>query len=388
MKMLVRCCLNLALWLLSYVVPKKKGLLLFGAANGCSFKGNPQALYLHLLKKFPAGEMARVVWTSQNRKVVDALRQRKMPVVAKWSPAGFWAVLRSDWLVIEQSALDVSFLGVLLGRFNIAQLWHGTGFKEIGLRQEQHASLPRRCFNAGLRREYRSYRFIAASCSLDRQRKIASFGNPNVVITGYPRNDLFFEPESTIVQIKRRLGVDCFARVIVYAPTFRDDQLSKPFSEGFWKRLDAIFADRNDILLVKRHPFDHALTVPSGLDRIRDVTADCPDIQELLAVADLLISDYSGVVTDYSLTRRPMIFYIYDYAKYVGSCRQFYYDFKKTLPGPFVDNEDELIARLTNLGWFEEKAYQMRYAEFVATFHAFLDGGSCQRVLAQIEGWS
>src|SRR5690606_3485094 len=102
------------------------------------------------------------------------------------------------------------------------------------------------------------------------------------------------------------------------------------------------YLHKNNILLViKRHPFDK--THFQSLSNIKDYSDNIVDVQELLVCTDILITDYSSVFFDFSLTNRPIIFYAYDYNEYLENCRGMYFDYYKEMLGPFARNESELL---------------------------------------------
>jgi len=98
-----------------------------------------------------------------------------------------------------------------------------------------------------------------------------------------------------------------------------------------------------------------------------------------------LISDYSGIVSDFVLTERPILFYVYDYDDYVKNCRTFTYDLKKLLPGPFIYNEDVLLQYICDIKWFDDKLYKNRYLKFKELFQKYDDDKSSFRVIALLE---
>jgi CDP-glycerol glycerophosphotransferase (TagB/SpsB family) len=103
------------------------------------------------------------------------------------------------------------------------------------------------------------------------------------------------------------------------------------------------------------------------------------DIMDLLIIADVLITDYSSVFYDYLLTLRPIIFFANDLEKYT-EVRDFYYDYKSFVPGPFVQNGDELIQALKNIKqWnpeYEEKRRTVR-----DKFNKYSDGRATERII-------
>jgi CDP-glycerol glycerophosphotransferase (TagB/SpsB family) len=149
--------------------------------------------------------------------------------------------------------------------------------------------------------------------------------------------------------------------------------------------LDAYLRDANKVILVKKHPLDSNIVLPEKSTNIKIITEKVDDIQELLVHSDLLITDYSSVVFDYSLLNRPFILFPYDYREYVKSCRGFIYDYFEELPGPFAETENELMNYLRDGGsWFHNGDYQKKFESFSRKFHEYRDGRSSARCLSHV----
>src|SRR5699024_2288495 len=173
--------------------------------------------------------------------------------------------------------------------------------------------------------------------------------------------------------------------IIAYAPTFRDHPTQPPFSDSFYKELQHYLQKTNGILVIKKHPVDKFLKLNKEYPNIKDLSANISDIQDLLVVADLLISDYSSVSTDFSLTGRPILIYAYDLQAYIENCRTLYYDLEAVLPQPFVKEERELLDKIRNLEWVEQLEIKESYTRFRNSFHKYTDGKSSQRVVQEIK---
>lgn len=353
----------------SYIVPKTDRVAFLPGQAKNKFAGNLKALFLYT-HAHPSG--ANVVWLTGSAKTASALRSRKLPVV-KFELFPLWQLLRAKTIVIDTSQFSLAF-----GRFSIVQLWHGTGFKTIG------ATSFRGPVQAILgRRHFAKYQLIASTSPDDMERKRKSFGSSAVSITGSPRNDIFFSPQFDRKVFKKELGLSSFDSIFLYAPTFRDSGTFEPFSSKAWSRISELMTRKNSVFVVKKHPGDRQLKIPENCTNVLDLTALVNDVQELLAATDVLITDYSGIVTDYVLSGRPVIFYTFDYDAY-NQARPMYYDFRHTVPGPFADDEDQLLRLLSEQSWFVEGAYQKKYRAFVDRYHTYQDGQSCLRVASRL----
>src|SRR5699024_4605719 len=141
----------------------------------------------------------------------------------------------------------------------------------------------------------------------------------------------------------------------------------------------------NAVFVVKKHPWDRHLKVPQNLKNIIDLTHEIADVQELLVITDSLITDYSGIMTDFAITGRPILLYTYDLEEYLANCRTFYYDIKEILPKPFIYEEKELLDKIKDSAWQQDPEVQESYKKFQQKFHQYLDGNSSKRVMEEIK---
>src|SRR5699024_7188568 len=143
-----------------------------------------------------------------------------------------------------------------------------------------------------------------------------TFENKNTIITGFPRNDVFFDESLCTVDYKKIFDFESYKKIILYAPTFRDNEdCLSPFSSDL-NHYNKKLGEENYLLLVKKHPWQKNFTIPEGLSHILDISNVVDDIQELLPWGDVLVTDYSSTFFDFMLTGNPVIFYPYDLEAY------------------------------------------------------------------------
>lgn len=178
--------------------------------------------------------------------------------------------------------------------------------------------------------------------------------NPNSLIKcGLPRNDVLFHvTEEMKINIKNKLGINQNKKVILYAPTWRDSndlgkdyQLNPPINWDKWR------ADLgNDYILLLR---THAYTTKLSGVTFDGFILDCcnyPEVNDLLIIADILVSDYSSIIFDYSILERPIICFGYDYDEYVKK-RGFYFDLNKEFPSGIIRNDEDVLKLLKNMDY-------------------------------------
>ena len=105
------------------------------------------------------------------------------------------------------------------------------------------------------------------------------------------------------------------------------------------------------------------------------------NINELMTVADICISDYSSVVFEYSLFERPMLFYVYDLEDYIDE-RGLYYDFDEITPGPLCRTNEEMLDYIKHI---DERFDKQEVTDFKNKFMCCCDGHSSERILALVE---
>ncbi|MBD8477875.1 CDP-glycerol glycerophosphotransferase family protein [Microbacterium sp. CFBP 8794] len=254
----------------------------------------------------------------------------------------------------------------------VLQTWHGTPLKRLALHRPGFD--PRRAL--AVLRESRRWNVLLAQSPYAARvltRAYAFLRRP-VWIEGYPRNDALRTDDGALT--RRRLGIGPDERVLLYAPTWRDDR------EAMVDFVDpAALARAADAVVLVR---GHTRTLQPGRDadgaRVIDVTG-YPDTSRLLAVADALITDYSSVMFDFSVTGKPLYFLVPDLEHYRGELRGFYFDLLDAAPGPVVRTQHELERALAEV---DPDVFTERYARWQREFTARDDGHAAERVVARI----
>jgi CDP-glycerol glycerophosphotransferase (TagB/SpsB family) len=395
-KEIVHKCLQTLLVLLSYLVPKDERLILCGCQDE-SFKGNPKYFYLYLQRN--NGEY-RSLWVTGDGRVFKELYDAGMQVVHKYSPRGFWAILRAKWLVVEVSIQDISYATWIcnsIGRFNLIQTYHGTPLKFIG----EDAKGVQKRMGTKIKMFLRNLPFVS-DVFLDPEAKVrficsasqavsknleSAFPHRGIKITGYPRNDIFFDKQLAFNNYNKIFDLESYHKVITYVPTWRDVVGGpRPFSEEFLMKLNDFLIENNYIFLFKKHVLAKDMPATTHLSNIRNVSEEVTDIQEVLIYTDVLITDYSSVFFDFVLTNKPIIFYPYDYEFYTKHCRGMYYSYFDELPGPFAGNEEELLKAVENVDdWFTVAEYKKKYELFKNEFNLYKDKNSSERLYNEIK---
>ena len=201
---------------------------------------------------------------------------------------------------------------------------------------------------------------------------------------GTPRNDLLFEKTDRINnKIKDKLKIDRNKKIVLYAPTFRKDNDLTVYNLDY-SRIISKLSEKFEgewIFLVKLHP--HLISKSKELvcgNNVLDVTT-YDDIQELLGVADILVSDYSSLIFDFALTERPCFLYIPDLDKYIESDRRLYFDINE-LPFISVKNNNEFVKEIDS---FNQIKYKKNLDKFNSKIGSFENGQCCKELEKKID---
>lgn len=170
-----------------------------------------------------------------------------------------------------------------------------------------------------------------------------------MIESGYPRNDFLHNQnnEETMRALKQKMNLPLDKKLILYAPTWRDDQFYKKGQYKFDLDLDlhelrAAIGDEY-IIILRMH---YLVAENFDLGPYEGFAYDFShyeDIRDLYMISDLLITDYSSVFFDYANLKRPMLFYVPDIETYRDKLRGFYFDFEQEAPGPLVKETASVI---------------------------------------------
>ena len=290
-----------------------------------------------------------------------------------------WLLARVDVIVIDDYQSIIYRMHDT--RVRIVQLWHAVGaFKTVGYSRVGKPGGPN-----PYGRAHKNYTFATVSATADVPIYAEAFGIPesHVIPTGVPRVDPFFDPAHR--EAAREAALDAFPAArgrftILFAPTFRGNGArSAAYDLG---RIDlaslhALCVEKDAVCIIRMHPFVRApLRIPDDLrDRLIDGSTAPIEVNDLLFAVDLLVTDYSSIVYEYSILGRPVLFYAYDLEEYIAS-RDFYEPYESFVPGRIVRTFDELLDAIRRDEYELEKV-----AAFASRHFDHLDGGSTDRVI-------
>lgn len=370
---------------LATYLPTRENVVLFESFNGKVPCDNPYYIYLKLKEERPEW---RLYWGVKKQFVKET--REKYPEIEvikrfslKWlfvAPCSKYWVMNArlpSWLKKNKQTVYI-------------QTWHGTPLKKLGL-DIVNVSMP----NTTTEKYHRNFieetsRWDALVApnqySEDIFRQAFQFKN-KFLETGYPRNDRLIN-ESKDVQIRLNLKNKLFGenveKVILYAPTWRDDYFLSKGNYRFHMPFDLekilSIIGKNDRLILRPHYLVGEKIDIKGYEKQVKICLN-HDINDLYLVSDLLITDYSSVMFDFGILKRPMLFYAYDIEHYQEKLRGFYFNYED-VPGPIATTEESFYSLLQE---FKEKdgfsQFKQKEEEFYNKFTLWEKGNAAKQIV-------
>jgi CDP-glycerol glycerophosphotransferase (TagB/SpsB family) len=264
---------------------------------------------------------------------------------------------------------------------HVLQTWHGTMLKRLAL---DRPGVSARTRLAVVREQRRWDALLAQNPYSARIFRSAYAVRGPIWELGYPRNDGFADP-SRASAIRAAIGVPPQARIVLYAPTWRDDRnelVDHVDLHGF-----AADLPEDHVLLVRGHSRTLGYGADLRAERLVDVTS-YPDTADLLQVADVLVTDYSSVMFDFAATGKQTVFFTPDIEHYADVLRGFYFDLLAEAPGPVATTRAELLDAVAAGPDLVDK-YASQRAVWRQRFTPWDDGRAGERVVQRMldEGW-
>lgn len=200
-----------------------------------------------------------------------------------------------------------------------------------------------------------------------------------VLECGYPRYDILLRHDEALVsKVYEYYGINCEKELVLYAPTFRADYSFDAYNIDFARLRDNLGKrfHKDFVILVHLHP--NVANIEGGIAYDGKTVINStfyPDTQELIAVASILIGDYSAINYDFSLKRQPVFRYTVDLEAYRND-RDLYFAFDE-YPYPYAENNQELENLIFN---FDENAYVNTLNAFFERIEAVITDDASKRV--------
>lgn len=357
--------------------------VVFIAFHGRGYTCNPKYLHLQMLKENYFDDY-RFIWALKRPHDFELGRTKK---VRYNSLRYFYYMAKAKYWIVNcklpkhiLKKPDQVYL----------QTWHGTPLKRLA--HDIVVAENQTFYRSGMSREemyntydddVSKYNYMIAPNQFSYEVFQSAFqiDAKRLIKTGYPRNDYLSNlNEDTIEQLKQQYHLPKDKKIILYAPTWRDNSYN---AKGYtfelkadfhlWKEKlgsEYIVIFKPHYLIINKYENDEGLK-----DFIINIAADA-DINELYALSDILVTDYSSVFFDYANLNRPIYFYMFDIEAYAKELRGFYFDIYETLPGDIIANEVDLLDKIKVMDYNYD-----RLKKFNERFNAWQDGHASDKVL-------
>lgn len=359
------------------VLPIVGNKFLFISSEGRFFNCNPKYLYLEISKR--SGLSNNLVWAFDS-KIIERHCCVKNKVEYK-TFSFYLALVTSKYIVVNY---DLPWFFPKRKKQVLIQTWHGGGaYKKVG-----------RSIASGLISNIVSlYSQNKVDLYLSSSRKFTEvqmeatgLNSDKFLKSGMPRNALLLKNDHFKLQLRSKLDLDCNYKYVLYAPTYRGNYQDKNevnfLSDASFALI--LHALRNKFggewkFIVRLHPSSSS----NALDEISKKNIingnDFNDMQELMVAADVLITDYSSAMWDFSLTRKPGFIFAPDIEDYINA-RGFYTDTEEW-PYPISLTLEQLIEKINN---FNQDIHSAKVQNHLLKFVSYENANSSFKVLESI----
>ena len=362
------------------IVPTNNNMVIFIAFHGRGYLDNPKAIhrYMSELSNF---KNYSFIWPLKHKKEI-----KNAKVVQYLSLTYFYYMARSKYWI--SNCKLPSYIYKKKNQIYL-QTWHGTPLKRLG---HDIVVSNKKFYRSGLSAEemkktydddVSKYNYMLSPNSFCTKVFQSAFriNKERLIETGYPRNDILSNYTKGYKQdIFKKYGLPSNKKIILYAPTWRDNQFNVSgyvfelkVDFKLWKEIlgeDYIILYKPHYLIINKMKKDKALD-----DFVYEIDADA-EISDLYIISDILITDYSSVFFDYAILKRPIYFYMQDIKEYQHELRGFYLAIHKDLPGNIYETEKEMLEDIV-----KDRFDYKRLDEFNERFNYLEDGKGAKRVV-------
>lgn len=366
---------------LPHILPLQKKKVCFLSDSRDVMGGNLGAIYDYLEDK----DYHRVVMFKMDRRLERKFSQELKLIIA---------LVTSRYILLEDMVAITTFLQVRKGQ-ELVQLWHGPGaFKKFGFSRKTNGEKI-----GAIHTGYKKYTKAIVSANQIKWCYAEAFGiNENKIkATGFPRTDDFFN-QNYLNQIERKFYQEYpelkEKKIILFAPTYRGTKVGDASYDYQQLHFQELYDQYHEeyVFIIKWHPMYYN-NIVLGKQKAPDLSqyngfyrdfSEYRDINDLLIVCDILITDYSSMVFDYVLLNKPIIYFAYDLEEYTSfGGRGLYFDFDNYVYGAVAKDHNELIHAIDHPQLMSEKR-----EKFKMQFMEACDGHSTEKTWNYIIGKS
>ncbi|MCS4487111.1 bifunctional glycosyltransferase/CDP-glycerol:glycerophosphate glycerophosphotransferase [Staphylococcus americanisciuri] len=360
----------------------KNDVIVFESFGGKTYNDSPKYIYEYMKQRYPDYQY---YWIFQD--INDTTLPSDCHKIEKGSPA-YYDIFKKAHIWVSNARVPL-FLKKKSNQCYV-QTWHGTPLKRLAndmlkvrIPNTTTVDYKQHFYWATRRWDY----LVSPNAYSTAIFQSAFWMQPDQILeVGYPRNDVIVKrqnDEGYLQTIRQNLGIPKDKKVILYAPTWRDDQYTDAGLYQFDLKLDLAkfkqVLSEDYVILLRLHYFIANKINLSGMDDFAYDVSEYKDVSELYLISDVLVTDYSSVMFDFGILKRPQLFYAYDVDNYDKDLRGFYIDYLKDLPGPIYQTSDDLLQGLQNLNSIQV-AYQKQIEAFYQRFCSLENGKAAEYI--------
>lgn len=360
-------------------------LIVFETFGGKNYSDSPKYIYEYMLKNYPD---YKYVWILKNPSKSEIpgnplkIKKGSLEYYKAYSKAKVW--VNNARLPLALNKKDNQ---------KYIQTWHGTPLKRLAndMKVVRMPGTTTPQYKRNFHMETSRWDYLVSPNHYSSEIFESAFwmDEERVLEIGYPRNDLLVthaNDEELISKIRENVNIPEGKKVLMYAPTWRDDEFIKKGQYLFELKINLenlyeSIGDEYVILLRMHYLISNAIDL-SGYENFAIDVSDYDDISELYLITDALITDYSSVMFDFGILKRPQFFFAYDIEKYDKDLRGFYLDYVNDLPGPIFEDPFDLADSLKDVDLIKE-SYQDKIDEFYERFCS-LEHGESSRYIGEL----
>lgn len=360
----------------------KNNWIVFESFVGRNYSGQPKYIYQYLQKHYK--DQYQYIWVVNDKKLEIDGNCKK---VKRFGLMYYYYMTRSKYWVnnMRQPHSYKKRTGQIM-----LETWHGTPLKRLVFDMEDvHSASPK--YKQIVYEQSRDWDYLLSDnpFSTEKFQSCFLYDKKKILELGYPANDPLYGSDlpKRAEELKKKLGIPQDKKVLLYAPTWRDDNMYGAGEYKFELALDLhrLYQEigQEYVILLRMHYWVVDRLDLTGLEEFVMNVSNYSDITELYIVSDICMTDYSSVFFDYANLKRPILFYMYDLEKYRDVLRGFYLDIENDLPGPILTDYEQVLWAIKNISQVK-KEYEEKYKTFYRRFCCIDDGNAAKRVCERV----
>ena len=376
-------CVNYIIKMLGLIIIPDDKVILIGGWFGERFADNSKAIYLYLLKNKEQFGLKDVRYVVKNEFIYNELKTSKYPVMRTYSFASFYYHLKAGIHIVDEGYKDLlSPCSINAKRIN---LWHGFGIKAKSNIENVIPLHNRIEFNRKLviwGQWNWCYVLCLSKVHFLQLQDLFDLPDENLFYGIYPRhyymlrekNKFLFKEEEYVIKLLENFKRNG-KKIVCYMPTLREHQEANNAILDFIIDMKQMAEGNDFVLVTKIHSatsafadLDKIQTGNGGNNRFINLPSEV-DVYNFLDKVDVLISDYSSVITDFLLLGRPIIFFPFDYKSFNSEERILYLPYEDYAVGDIVNSINELCSSI-NMCIKEPQVYLQKYANKMQKLYA------------------